>query len=78
MVRLQILQNQAAKITLYRPILGSATNALCELRWKPLSHRRFYHRHLYVFKCVNNVLGDDIISYIIEMFIIITLESRTN
>ena len=56
MAKLRILQNKAAKLILDRPWFSSATSALHELGWKPLSNRRFYHRCLYVFKCLNNLV----------------------
>ena len=60
MAKLQILQNKAAKLILDRPWFSSATSALHELGWKPLSNRRFYHRCLYVFKCLNNLVDYDV------------------
>ena len=59
MAKLQILQNKAAKLILDRPWFSSATSALNELGWKPLSNRRFYPRCLYVFKCLNNLVDYD-------------------
>ena len=60
MAKLQILQNKEAKLILDRPWFSSATSALHELGWKPLSNRRFYHRCLYVFKCLNNLVDYDV------------------
>ena len=60
MAKLQILQNKAAKLILDRPWFSSATSALHKLGWKPLSNRRFYHRCLYVFKCLNNIVDYDV------------------
>ena len=42
------------------PWFFSATSALNELGWKPLSNCRFYHRCLYVFKCLNNLVDYDV------------------
>ncbi len=53
---LQILQNKAAKIILDRPLHSSATDARATLRWLDLQQRRFYHRCLYVYKCVNDLM----------------------
>ena len=78
MAKLQILQNKAAKLILDRPWFSSATSALHELGWKPLSNRRFYHCCLYVFKCLNNLVDYDVNFLYLETFIIITPESRTN
>ena len=53
---LQIMQNKAAKIILDRPLHSSATDALVTLKWLNLEQRRFYHRCLYVYKCVNGLM----------------------
>ena len=53
---LQILQNKAAKIILDRPLHSSATDARATLRWLDLQQRRFYHRCLYVYKCVDDLM----------------------
>ena len=55
MGKLQILQNKAAKIILDRPFYSSATDALSSLKWLSLGKRRFYHRCIYIYKCVNNL-----------------------
>ena len=55
MGNLQILQNKAAKIILdYHP-LSSSSAALDELGWNRLHQRRFYHRCLFIFKCLNGL-----------------------
>ena len=60
MNNLQILRNKAAKN--YKaakinglPLYSSASEALanCNLNWVTLEQRRFYHRCLFVYKCVN-------------------------
>ena len=50
---LQILQNKAAKFILDKPLYSSSSEALTALNWKTLEKRRFYHRCLYTYKCVN-------------------------
>ena len=50
---LQVLQNKAAKIILDRPLYSSATDALVTLKWLNLEQRRFYHRCIYIYKCIN-------------------------
>ena len=52
---LQVLQNKAAKIILDRPFHRSATCALATLKWLNLEQRRFYHRCIYVYKCINGL-----------------------
>ena len=55
MGNLQILQNKAAKIILdYHPH-SSSSAALDELGWNRLHQRRFYHRCLLIFKCLNGL-----------------------
>jgi len=53
---LQVLQNKAAKIFLYRPVYSSSNKVLLDLKWKDLHVRRRIHRLLYVFKCLNGLL----------------------
>lgn len=56
MESLQVLQNKAAKVILDRPIYSSASDALQELNWVRLDKRRHYHRCLYIYKTINNLL----------------------
>ena len=56
MESLQVLPNKAAKIILDRPIHSSLSDALEELNWIKLDKRRHYHRCLYIYKSVNNLL----------------------
>ncbi len=53
---LQILQNKAAKIILDRPLHSSATDARATLKWLDLQQHCFYHRCLYVYKCVDDLM----------------------
>ena len=55
MDQLQILQNKAAKTILDAPYLSSSTEALDKLYWHPLSHRRYLHQLLTIFKIKNNL-----------------------
>lgn len=50
------IQNKAAKIILDRPIHSSSSEALAVLKWITLEKRRFYHRCLYIYKCVNGYI----------------------
>ena len=52
---LQVLQNNAAKLVLNKPLYSSETDALSQLRWLNLNQRRHFHRCLYVYKCVNGI-----------------------
>ncbi len=52
---LQVLQNKAAKIILDRPLYSSASDALVALKWLNLEQRRFNHRCIYVYKCINGL-----------------------
>ncbi len=52
MNNLQILQNKAAKIIRDKPLYSSASE-FANLNWVTLEQRRFYHRCLFVYKCVN-------------------------
>lgn len=52
MNNVQLLQNKAAKIILDRPIHSSSSEALATMKWITLEKRRFYHRCLYIYKCV--------------------------
>ncbi|XP_028405236.1 uncharacterized protein LOC114527740 [Dendronephthya gigantea] len=56
MNKLQTLQNKAAKIILDKPLYSSASEALGKLNWITLKQRRFYHRCLFVYKCVNGYI----------------------
>ena len=53
--QLQILQNKAAKTILDAPYLSSSTAALSKLNWHPLTHRRYLHRMLTIYKLENNL-----------------------
>ena len=59
MENLQILQNKAAKIILYRHPHDSASEALDSLGWKPLHLRRRFHRCTPIFKCLNGLIDFD-------------------
>ena len=52
---MQILRNKAAKIIKINglSLYSSASEALTNLSWVTLEQRRFYHRCLFVYKCVN-------------------------
>ena len=39
--------------------MSSASEALAALNWKPLSHRRYAHRCILIFKCINNLINYD-------------------
>ena len=56
MNNLQVQQNKAAKLTLDKPKYSSATEALEELEWKLLDHRRHLHRYLFIFRCVHKII----------------------
>ena len=56
MNNIQVLQNKAAKIILDKRLLSSSSEALAALNWITLEKRRFYHRCLYVYKCVNGYI----------------------
>ena len=49
-------QNKAAKLILDRPKYSSATEALEELEWKHLDHRRHLHRCVFIFRCLHNII----------------------
>ena len=53
---LQVLQNKGAKIILDRQLYSSASDALVALKWLNLEQRRFYHRCIYVYKCINGLM----------------------
>ena len=53
---LQVLQNKAAKIILDRQLYSSSSDALVALKWLNLEQRRFYHRCIYVYKCINGLM----------------------
>ena len=59
MDHLQILQNNAARIILDLPKYFSASKALEQLNWKPLSVRRCHHRCIAIFKCSNKLADFD-------------------
>ena len=59
MHQLQILQNKAANTILDAPYLSSCTEALSNLHWHPLTHRRYLHRMLTIFKLKNNLIDYD-------------------
>ena len=59
MDQLQILQNKAAKTILDARLLSSSTEALSKLHWHPLSHRRFLHRMVTIFKLKYNLIDCD-------------------
>ena len=52
----QVLQNKATKITLNRPLYSSATDAIITLKWPNLEQGIFYHRCIYVYKCINGLM----------------------
>ena len=56
MKELQILQNKAAKIIINRPLQSSATETFSALKWLDLERRRFYHRCIHIYKCVNSLI----------------------
>ena len=53
---LQVLQNKAAKIILDRAFHSSVTSALATLNRLNLEQQRFYHRCIYVYKCINGLM----------------------
>ena len=56
---LQVLQNNAARIILDMHPNSSATEALKRLSWKPLHQRKLFHRNIFMYKCMNNLLEHD-------------------
>ena len=56
---LQILQNRAAKIIFGRELRDSATQALKDLNWVTLVKKRTTDRWIFVYKCLNNLIGFD-------------------
>lgn len=57
MDNIQVLQYKAAKIILDKPLHSSSSKAqLAALNWITLDKRRFYHRCLYAYKCVNGYI----------------------
>ena len=50
-----IVQNKDAKPILDVPCLSFSTEAIDKLYWHPLSHRRYLHRLLTIFKIKNNL-----------------------
>lgn len=59
MNHLQVLHNNSARIILDMPKHSSASKALEQLSWKPLSDRRCHHRCIAVFKCLNKLINFD-------------------
>ena len=59
MTSLEVLQNKAAKIILDRPLYSFATHALATLKWVPLEVKRCQRRCIYVYKCLNGLVGHD-------------------
>ena len=57
MSSLQVLQNNAAKVILNRPLYSSSTDALATLKWLPLEKRRFQRRCVHVYKCINGLIN---------------------
>ena len=53
---LQVQQNKAAKFILDKPKYSSATEALEELEWNHLDHRRHLHRFVFIFRCLHNII----------------------
>ena len=53
MEKLQIMQNKAAKIILDKPLYSSSSEALSRWNWITLEQGRFYHRCLFIYKCIN-------------------------
>ena len=60
MQSLQTLHNKAAKIILDLPLQSSASQARKDLSWLELTERRRYHRCLFVYKCLNNLLATNL------------------
>ena len=60
MDQLQILQNKATKTILDAPLLSFSTEALSKLHWHPLTHRRFLHRMMTIFKLKYNLIDCDV------------------
>ena len=56
-IRLQRLQNRAAKLVLRWKYTDSSTEALKQLHWLPIRHRINFKLACIVFKCINNVDG---------------------
>jgi retron-type reverse transcriptase len=54
-VKLQRLQNRAAKIILQVPFDTCTHYVLSQLKWFYLTERLFYHRCVFMFKCFNEV-----------------------
>ena len=53
--RLQRLQNQAARITLRKPLREHVTPMLIQLHWLPVKARIEYKTAVLCFKCINNI-----------------------
>ena len=53
---LQVLQKKAPRIVLNRPLYSLAVDALVTSKWHSLEQRRFYHRYIYVYKCINGLM----------------------
>ena len=56
MDQLQILQNKAAKTILDAPYLSFSTEDILKKHWHPLTHRRYLHRMLTIFRLKNNLI----------------------
>jgi len=56
MNELQLLQKKAVKIILDLPRFYSSTVALRELCWPTLFEHRLFHRCVFVFKYVNEII----------------------
>ena len=53
---LQVQQNKAAKLILDKPKYSSASEALEELEWNHLDHRRHPHRCVFIFRCLHIII----------------------
>ena len=53
---LQVQQNMEAKLIIDKPKYSSATEALKELEWKYLDHRRYLHRCVFAFRCLPKII----------------------
>ena len=54
-LKLQRIQNWAAKVVLYRDKYSSSTNALITLHWLPIKERIDFKILCLIFKCINNM-----------------------
>ena len=55
LIRLQRLQNRAAKLALRWKYTDSSTGALKQLHWLPIRHHINFKLASIVYKCINNV-----------------------